>query len=104
MRRSTFHFFIAVCAGWAALSIPSLVGLALPAIQIGDLRATRVIVGTVGVLLLPIASVGLWREQLWGLSCLLVGFITVLVTIPSASYLHAVCLAVTLVRYLGPRE
>jgi hypothetical protein len=104
MQRKTFRFIIAICAAWAALSIPSLVAILLPAIQVGDVRTTEIIFSVVGFALLPIATVGLWHERLWGFICLLFGLLCVLLVHPTASYLHGVCFVVTLVRYFLPRD
>lgn len=104
MRRKTFRFFIGFCAAWAAWAATSLVGILLPAISVSDVRTIQITIVLVGFALLPVASVGLWHERLWGFICLLLGLFCVLLVSPSASFPHGVCLVVTIVRYFYPRD
>ena len=104
MHRKTFRILIAGCAIWTALSLPSLVAVTHATIASGNEPAFELSVTTLGFAILPVAVIGLWYEQLWGLMCLLIGFVCVLVVLPIAAHLHVVCLVVTLVRYFCPRH
>lgn len=104
MHRKTFRILITVCAIWAAWSLPSLVAVSYAIIASGDERAFEFCAVILGLAILPVAVIGLWYEQLWGFICLLVGLICVLAVLPTATYLHVVCLVVTLVRYFFPRH
>ncbi len=104
MRRTTFRNLIAICAIWAALSLPSLLAVAYATTKGDDARAFDFDMATLGFALLPVAGFGLWHERLWGFICLLLGLSCVLITHSTASYLHGFCLVVTLVRYFFPRD
>jgi hypothetical protein len=104
MQRKTFRFLIAVCAIWAALSLPGVAAVGYATFVSGDQRAFDFSISTLGIALLPVAVIGLWHEQLWGFIRLLVGLVCVLAVFPTATYLHVVCLLVTLVRYFYPRN
>jgi|GEM_PF-3375791 len=102
MQRSVYHWLLGLLAGWALLSLPSLVALVLPAIQSG--KPLTILFPVTGFALLPISVIGLWHLRLWGFICLVLGFLAVLLTHPHAVYLHVACIVVTLVRYRFPKH
>lgn len=103
MQRKTFRILIAVCAIWAALSLPSLIAVLYASIK-SDQQIFDLSMATIGFAILPVACLGLWHERLWGFVCLLLGLVCVSIVNPTAIYLHCVCFAVTLVRYFFPRN
>ena len=104
MRHSFYRALIAILAGWVLLSIPSALAVAHAAIRAGDVRAHRILFGTIGLGLLPVSVVGLWHLRGWGFICIILGFILVAATIPSAIYLHATCIGITILRYCRPQS
>ena len=106
MRQHVYRWLIAILGVWGLLYLPSLLAPVFAVIQPSDVRGENwfaLIVPAIGFALLPIAVVGLWRFRLWGFICLVLGLLLVVVAQPQSVFLHAACLAVTLVRYFFPR-
>lgn len=105
MRQGFYRTLVVGFAAWATMSIMNIF---VPIHFYWQREHSIRLVGVallVGFALVPVAAIGLWRGQLWGLVVVLAA--TVLVICVSDSVvagIHLMCLAVTAVRYSFPEH